>query len=122
MYQKVKDFLLHHTISVVSIMDLEGYPHSAALHYAFDPDSFTFYFFTSKNSHKAQTLVNGEIVKASVVIGFSDKEWITIQMEGKIHMGILPDEVFNAQALFYVKFPSADKTADIIPLIFKPSF
>ncbi len=122
MQQKVKEFLIKQHVAVVSIVDLEGFPYSATLHFAIKDNPLTFYFFTKKDSHKVQTLLQGEIANASVVIGFSEEEWLTMQMTGNIHLGILPDEIKDAETYFYTKFPRAERGKEIIPVIFKPLF
>lgn len=122
MNPKVKKFLHENRIAVLSIVDLEGFPHSATLHYAINNDLLELYFMTSKESHKVQTLLNGEIVHASVVIGFSEKEWITVQMEGDVHLALLPVEKTRSEIAFYMKFPKAERGKHIVSLIFKPLF
>ena len=122
MFRKVEKFLLENKIAVLSIVDLEGFPHSATMHYAMSGDSMVLYFLTEKHSHKTQTILHGETVNASVVIGFSEKEWRTVQMEGIAHLALIPQEIENAQIAYYAKFPTAEKKENLVFLVFKPLF
>ena len=122
MYPEVEKFLQKHRIAVLSIIDAEGYPHSAAMHFATNGIPFAFYFRTDKSSHKNQALVNGAEAKASVVIGFDEKEWVTMQMEGHAHIAMLPDEQQEAEILYFKKFPNAEKGGHLVTIIFKPIF
>lgn len=122
MYPEVKKFLHHNTIATLSIVDFEGFPYSSTMHYAQSDDGMTLYFFTNKDTHKVIPLLNGATVKASVVIGFSEKDWLTVQMEGTIHIALLPEERTLAEIAFYMKFPNAERGHNIAALVFKEQF
>ncbi len=104
---KVLDFLASHGVSSVTILLKDGTPHGAALHYSHKDSPLTLYFSTENTSRKCQGLLNGEITKAAVVIGHSEDEWLTLQMEGEIK--ILPkEEIEEAQKIHYKKLPSSE--------------
>lgn len=73
MDQRIIDFLKTNRIAILAT------PHASAMHFTFDEKAFVFYFITAKDSRKLKNL--GE---ASVVIGFSEQEWITVQLDGTL--------------------------------------
>ncbi len=75
-------FLRSHRISVLTVLMDDGAPHSASLHYAWDEKTGKFIFFTRSRTVKFQALKSGA-KKASMVIGFSDEEFCTVQMRGE---------------------------------------
>lgn len=78
----IKPFIKKHRISVLSVMLESGEPHGASLHYAWDEVNGVFVFFTRTSTVKFQSLEKGPS-KASLVIGFSDEEFSTLQMRGE---------------------------------------
>lgn len=99
-----------------------GQPHSATLHYCFDEKSGCFYFLTEESSRKVQELSSG-LSKSSLVIGFSEEEWTTLQLEGEIGK-TFDNEREKAVEVFHQKFRN-DKsklTEDNVFLKFTPSW
>ncbi len=78
----IKPFLHKHRIAVLSVLLDSGELHGAALHYAWDEMNGVFVFFTRTGTVKFQALEKGP-KQASLVIGFSDEEFCTIQMRGE---------------------------------------
>ncbi len=78
MNPEVLGFLGMHKVCSLSIVLPDGSPHGAALHFSHIVEPLTFYFSTEKGSRKCQGLLNGEVGKASVVVGFSEEEWKTL--------------------------------------------
>ena len=77
----VKEFLHRHRISVLTVLTPEGAPHSATVHFAWDEARNVFVFFTHVDTLKYQFVKDGA-TKASLVIGFDEKEFTTVQMRG----------------------------------------
>ncbi len=116
----VSNFLQKHRISVLSLVDAENAPHSSALHYAWDESRNLFLFFTRTKTKKYELLSSG-IARASLVIGFSEEEFITVQLQGNAAM--LHDE--EAKAAYLQKFPHIRQRvhdADAIFLCFEPTW
>jgi Predicted flavin-nucleotide-binding protein len=82
MDKRVLKFLQRHRISVLTTLLTDGKPHSASMHYAFSEKPFYFVYLTEKESRKLSGLKVGKTLPASLVIGFSEEEWITMQIEG----------------------------------------
>ena len=108
MNTEVLEFLRNNRVSVATTLLKNGLPHSAALHYSHKDDPLTLYFSTESTSRKCEGMLDGISVKASVVVGFDEKEWLTLQLEGE--MRIVPkDELVTAQEIHYKKHPSSEK-------------
>ncbi len=100
-------------------------PHAAAVHYSHIGSPLVFYFSTDNTSRKCQGLLNGETVKAAVVIGFSEEEWATMQMEGKVNLVTDNQELLKAQQTHYDKHPNSAKYKDepeTVFLVFTPTW
>lgn len=78
------DFLHKQRISVLTTLLKSGMPHSAVLHYATNKDATTYYFLTDISSRKMDSLVNADRHLASLVVGFSEEDWLTFQAEGYV--------------------------------------
>ncbi len=99
---RVLNFIKRHRISCLTTMLTDRQPHSATLHYCFDEKTKTFYFLTEESSRKMQELSGGSS-KSSLVIGFSEEEWVTLQLEGEIEE-TFDDERNKAIETFRKKF------------------
>ena len=122
---KIIKFIEENRIGVLSILRKDGSPHSATLHYAVSTKPLRFYFSTENTSRKCEGLLTGEVVKGSMVIGFREKEWLTLQMDGEVKGLLKPEDILEAQKIFYAKHPSSEKYKDdpaTIFLEFTPSW
>ncbi|HXH26957.1 MAG TPA: hypothetical protein VNG90_03600, partial [Candidatus Acidoferrum sp.] len=55
---------------------------------------------------------NGGTAKASVVVGLSEEEWITLQMDGEVAAITDPAQLEAAQAIHYAKHPNSAQYKD----------
>ncbi len=112
MKEKLAQFLTTHRVCSLTTLLPDGTPHAAALHYSHTEDPLTLYFSTEKSSRKCQGILNGESVMGSVVIGFSEEEWVTLQMDGEV-TAVSDDAVLKkAHAIHYSKHPNSEKYKD----------
>ncbi|HYK08540.1 MAG TPA: pyridoxamine 5'-phosphate oxidase family protein [Candidatus Eisenbacteria bacterium] len=107
MDQKVINFLTKHRVGALTVVNINGTPHAAVVHYAHTTDPLRIYILTEKSSKKAQGLLLGETQRAAFVVGFSEEEWVTFQAEGNIKMVLGEKALQDAQAIYYLKFPNA---------------
>jgi general stress protein 26 len=124
MEQKILDFVTKEKIACFSVLLTDKSPHSATLHFSHANDPFTLYFSTENTSRKCQALLTGETSKASVVIGFSEQEWITFQMDGEAKL-VTESELPNVQKIHYAKHPGSEKFKDdpaTVFIAFTPSW
>jgi len=125
MNEGIKNFIKSNRICVVSVLRPDGSIHAATVHYSSNEDATEFYVATSRKSRKAESLLSGESVKASMVIGFREEEMITYQMDGNI--SAITDEVQLApvKEIHYAMHPFAKKfegDPETVFLIFKPEW
>ncbi|HSW89729.1 MAG TPA: pyridoxamine 5'-phosphate oxidase family protein [Patescibacteria group bacterium] len=111
--KKIIDFVTKHRISVLTTMLLDGTPHSSTLHYSASFSSFYFIFMTDKESRKNQKLINSGSTPASLVIGFSEEEWVTLQMEGEVRILTKEDQLDEAWRVYSEKFKGSEKYKDL---------
>ncbi|MBI4129893.1 pyridoxamine 5'-phosphate oxidase family protein [Candidatus Roizmanbacteria bacterium] len=116
--KQIIDFLTKQRVSVLTTLLKDGSPHAAALHYSHKINPLELYFSTENTSVKCQALLEGNSVKGSVVIGFSEEEWITLQMDGEVTAIFDTDKLKAAQAIHYPKHPKAAQYKDDPATIF----
>lgn len=124
MDQQTLDFLLTHKICCLTTLLPDGTPHSSVMHYSFTQQPFELYLSTHKNSRKCQALMDGGS-KGSVVIGFSEEEYATFQLEGTVEMITGKSRIEHAREIYYKSNPQASEykeDPEIVFLVFKPSW
>lgn len=107
--ESVISFLQSNRISVLTTLLPDGSPHGATLHYSHSTDPLELYFSTENTSRKCQNLMGGKFSKASVVIGFSEQEWKTLQMDGEIQAVLDKSELEKVHKVHYAKHPNSEQ-------------
>lgn len=90
MDKQVLDFLTKNRVSSLTTLLKDSSPHASVLHYSHQEDPFEIFFSCDSTSLKCEALLGRKTTKASVVIGFSEEEWVTLQMDGEVQI-ILSD-------------------------------
>lgn len=85
--------------------------HSAALHFSQSTEPFEIYFSTDRASRKCQALSEAP-TQASIVIGLSSSEWITMQLSGEVVIVEDAAEIERIQEIHYEKNPGSRKFKD----------
>lgn len=107
---RIREFIAKNRIAALTIMLPDGTPHAATVHFAHqDNPTFKLFFMTEKTTRKCSSIINGENAKAAVVIGFSEKEWVTLQMEGNIHIVYSKDLIESVKSMYFLKYPGMQK-------------
>lgn len=108
----VSDFALKHRIAVLTTLIDDGVPHSASMHYAFSEKYGSFIFATEIKSTKCKNLLGGNTQPSSLVVGFSEEEFVELQMRGEV--SIIKDlkELDEAWGVYDKKFAGAKKWRD----------
>ena len=88
------------------------------MHYSHSDKPFELYFSTENTGRKCEALLDGNPTSASVVIGFSEDEWIIVQMDGEVKAVLDPSELKTMQAIHYLKHPDSAKYKDDPSTIF----
>jgi general stress protein 26 len=102
---EIKIFLETHRVSVLSVGLTNGSIHGSALYYSFAAEPFHIFFSTLINTRKCSSLITGDTMKASVVIGFQEKEWVTFQAEGTVQIIQNGDYLKKVRTNHFKKFP-----------------
>ena len=118
MDNKILAFLTQHRVCSLTTLLPDRSPHAAALHYSHISDPLTLYFSTENTSRKCLGLLKGEMVKGSVVVGFSEEEWITLQMDGEVRAISGQGELEKVHLVHYAKHPKSEKYKDEPETIF----
>ena len=82
MQEEMKEFINSQRTAVLAVQMVDKTPHGATLHFAFDSDSFSFIFITSPTYRKHEPLATNTQTPATLVIGFSEEEMKTVQLDG----------------------------------------
>ncbi len=125
MDKKINTFIKGNRISVLTTLLKDGSPHSATLHYSHQDKPLRFFVSTENTSRKCQGLLDGKEIKGSMVIGFSEEEFITFQMEGTVRAVTDKKELAGVHKIHYAKYPDGKKWKDdpaTIFLVFKPNW
>lgn len=124
MNQEILDYLTAQRIGVLAVEMLDGSPHAATVHFAHTEDPFLFYFETNRTYRKAEPLLANGMTRASFVIGQSEENLKTLQIDGELR--IVPDgerEAFDA--IYLSKFENKHAKAgdpNFLPLVFTPTW
>lgn len=113
----VAQFLEQNRVCALSILLPDSQIHSAAMHYSHASDPLALFFSTENSSRKFQGLVNRKSTPASVVIGFSEKDWLTLQMSGDVKLisddqRLSPEKIASIKSIHYSRHPASQKYAD----------
>lgn len=125
MDKKVLDFLNKHRICALSTLLKDGSPHVCALHYASHLKTAEVYIMTEKSGKKSEALLNGSVGRASFVTGFSDEEWITLQMDGEVKVITKKEDLKSVHETYFKKNPGPEKYKNdpgTLFLAFKPKW
>lgn len=125
MSNKLLDFLESHRIAVLGVLQKDNTVHSASLHYALVEKPLSFVFRTEKASLKCKDLLNGEETSASLVIGFSEEEFVTFQAKGTVQIVSDQSTLDQVQTAYYQKYPQREKNKEnpkIATLVFTPTW
>ena len=120
MKKEIIDFINSQWICVLALEMLDGSPHASTVHFAYDDATSSFLFETYSGYRKAEALCNKKIVRASIVIGFDEKDMRTLQIDGEARL-IIKDEEDLFDGIYFGKFPNKkEKSKD--PKFLKFSF
>ena len=124
MNKKILNFLVKHSVCSLTTLLEDGSPHAAAMHYSHAGPAPEVYIQTENTSKKCQDLLKGKSVKASIVVGFSEEEFKTLQMDGSIK--VLPGtKLLGVHNIHYKKHPEAKQWKDdpaTLFLVFTPKW
>lgn len=123
MNKDVLAFLRINRVAVLTTMLQNNMPHAAALHYSIvenpeDTSNFKLLFSVDSEQRKVELLNTTESCNGALVIGFSEEEWVTLQIEGVVRILNKPDDIQAAQQVHYKKHPNSEKYKDFPTTMF----
>ena len=121
--ERLFEFLRHGRVSVLSTCTSRAEPHSSVMHYSCAAELPALFFSTDDRSAKASDC--RENSRASVALGWSEVDWVTVQMRGALRALTSPDELEAAKAAHYAVHPNArqfDTDPHTLFLVFKPDW
>lgn len=101
MQKQILDYIKSQRIAVLGMQKLDGGPHSATIHFGHIEDPLRFIILTSKASKKCEALVANGKCKASLVLGTSEEDMKTMQLEGDVEF----TEDATILDAYFAKFP-----------------
>ena len=123
MQPEILTYIQSQRVGVLAIEMLDGSPHAATVHYAHGEDTHVFYFETSNKYRKSEALLGRSVNRASLVIGASETEMKTLQLDGEVRV-ITAEEKSAFDDIYFKKFPEkkakAENNPDIISFVFSP--
>lgn len=124
MNQDILNFLKSQRVCVLAVEMMDGAPHGATIHFAHSNEPFVFYFETNKSYRKAEPLFGRTETRATVVIGSTEDNMQTLQLDGIIRL--LRDEEIESYTQVYLgKFPekkAKSQNPDFVRFIFIPTW
>jgi general stress protein 26 len=105
----VLDLISTDKVGVISVALEDGTIHSATVHYSHNENPLKIYIQTSNTTLKVKPFLNGQIGKGAFVIGFSEDEWLTLQMHGEIRAISDQDQLEEIYKIHYKKHPDAEQ-------------
>ncbi len=124
MDQKILDYINSQRVGVLAVEMLDGSPHAATVHFANTEDPLQFYFETYREYRKAEPLFGKNMTRASFVIGSSESDMKTLQIDGEARL-ITEEEKELFDAIYFGKFPNKkEKSLDpkFVFFIFNPTW
>ena len=119
MQQEILNYINTQRVGVLAVEMLDGSPHGATIHFAHTENPLIFYLETYRDYRKADPLFAREKTRASFVIGSSEADMKTLQLDGVAEL-IKPGEKELYDSVYFEKFPKKkEKSADPKFVFFK---
>ncbi len=123
--QQVVDFLAKHKLCAFTTLLKDGSPHAATIHFSEMQNPTRIILLTEKTTKKCEALLEKNSVPASFVIGFSEEERMTLQMDGTVRLVTGAVELAAVKEVHFTKIPTAkkfEKNPDTVLLEFTPTW
>lgn len=125
MDDRISHYLTSQKVCSLSNLLPDGSVHGAALHFSHSEEPLQLYFSVENSSRKCAGLLNGESVQAAVVVGFSEEEWLSLQLDGELQAVSDSEQLAKIQEIHYSKHPNSAKYKDepeTLFLLFTPKW
>ncbi len=116
---EILNYLSSERVGVLALEMMDGSPHAATVHFAHQDDPFAFYFETYREYRKAEALYGREVSRASFVVGCTEDDNKTLQLDGIVEL-LKPEEKAAFDRIYLGKFPNKkEKSVDPKFVFFK---
>jgi general stress protein 26 len=124
MQEKIRSFLNKEPLCSLSIIQKDGTPHAATVHFSHSENSFKIYIQTTNTTLKAQPFLDGSVGQAAIVLGFSEEDWLTLQLHGTLRAVTDNGQLEDIYKIHYKKHPDAAqyKGSNTVFLEFTPTW
>lgn len=121
---KALDLLKKERVCVLAVTLADGAPHSATVHYSELLEPVKLFIQTYPTVKAKAIQERGGRAKASIVVGTSEAEFVTLQMRGDIRIVTDAGELEEIFKIHYAKQPQAEKykSPSTIILEFTPTW
>lgn len=109
MEKQIIDFLQKNRVCALAVGLPDGSIHSSAMHYSQQVEPLEIYFSTDSECRKYLPFKSSDKIQASIVIGSSEEEWITLQVSGVLEVVKDPAEIRKVKDVHYAKIPGSKK-------------
>lgn len=120
----ILNLLAKERVCVFSVVLADGTPHAAVVHYSHATDPVRLFIQTYPTIKTNAIKENGGKVKAAIVVGMSEEDFVTLQMRGDVRIVTDAEELESVYRTHYTKHPKAEtyKDASTIFLEFTPAW
>ena len=102
---EILEYIASQRVGVLAVEMLDGAPHGATVHFAHSEKPLTFLFETYREYRKAEPLFGRECTRASLVIGFDERNMKTLQMDGVVRCMTAKERTELFDVVYLEKFP-----------------
>ena len=106
------DFLAANRIGVLSVILKDGSPHGSTVHFSREPKTAHLFILTDRTYRKCEALLGGETGRASFVVGTSEAEMKTLQLNGTVRLVSDPARLAEIKEIHFARIPSARQYED----------
>lgn len=103
MKPEILEYIRGQRVDVLSVEMLDGSPHGATLHFAHSAGPLAFVFLTDREYRKSEALFGKDVTRASFVIGSSEENMKTLQLDGEAKL--LDAGTEYLKEVYFDKFP-----------------
>ena len=116
MKDEVLNFVRENKVGVLAVQMPDDSPHAATVHFAHTDEPLTFFFETSRDYRKAESLLKNSVTKASFVIGSSESDMRTLQIDGEASL-ISDEEREKFDSVYFSVFPEKTERSKTDPKV-----
>lgn len=114
---EIIDYIKGERVGVLAVQMLDNSPHAATVHFAYSENSTMFLFETYRPYRKCEALFGRDVSKASFVIGSTEANMKTLQIDGEARL-LKENERELFETVYVGKFPEKKKKSEDPKFVF----